>query len=317
VEEEIFRQYLFFRQWGALKSFCRGKGIELLGDLPIYVDHDSADVWAHQDLFELNEEGYPNFVAGVPPDYFSETGQRWGNPLFRWSEKREELFSWWEARVAHLLCCCDRIRFDHFRGFFAFWSIPGTEPTAVRGSWREGPGEALFLAFRERFGRLPFVAEDLGVITEDVRHGMERLGLPGMRVLLFAFAGFDPDNPYLPHNHDRNAVVYSGTHDNNTALGWFDQEATPEEKKALSDYLGFSFEREAVAEIFLRMALCSVAETAILPMQDLLGLGGEARMNRPGTTSGNWEWRVHGGALSRQMSERLRRFLRLYGRVRK
>ncbi len=317
VEEEIFRQYLFFRQWGALKSFCRGKGIELLGDLPIYVDHDSADVWAHQNLFDLDGEGHPNSVAGVPPDYFSETGQRWGNPLFRWGEKREELFSWWEARVAHLLCCCDRIRFDHFRGFFAFWSIPGTEPTAVRGTWRAGPGESLFLALRERFGRLPFVAEDLGVIPEDVRRGMERLGLPGMRVLLFAFAGFDAENPYLPHNHDRKTVVYSGTHDNNTSLGWFDREATPEEREALSDYLGFPLGREAVAAVFLRMALSSVAETAILPMQDILGLGREARMNRPGTVSRNWEWRVQGEHLSLPVSERLRRFLQLYGRARR
>lgn len=317
VEEEIFRQYLFFRQWGALKSFCRGKNIDLLGDLPIYVDHDSADVWSHQELFELNEKGHPTSVAGVPPDYFSETGQRWGNPLFRWEEKREDLFRWWEERVAHLLCCCDRIRFDHFRGFFAFWSIPGEDTSAVRGIWRRGPGVSLFLALKERFGRLPFIAEDLGVITEDVRSGMDTLGLPGMRVLLFAFAGFDPENPYLPHNYDQRTVVYSGTHDNNTVRGWFSREAMPEEREALAAYLGLSPDEESVAEAFLRMALASVAETAILPMQDLLGLTGEARMNRPASTSGNWEWRLKKEALSPAASEKLRALLWRFGRARR
>lgn len=315
LEREIFLQYLFFRQWGALRSFCAAKGIRILGDIPIYVDHDSADVWSHRSLFLLDSDGYPTAVAGVPPDYFSPTGQRWGNPLYDWSALRENSFRWWEDRLVHALCWCDELRIDHFRGFSACWSIPASDPTAEHGSWCPVPGEELFLHLKRRLGRLPFIAEDLGIITDDVRALMARFGLPGMKVLQFAFGDDFPENAYLPHHHTFSSVVYTGTHDNNTTVGWFREEASDPIRQLLAAYLRYPVSVETIHEAFLHMAFASVAETAIVPAQDIFGLGSEARMNKPSMATGNWRWRLVPRWLQRESSARIRRMLFLGGRL--
>ena len=305
-----FVQWLFFSQWGAVRHAANTRGIKILGDVPIYVAMDSADVWASRELFQLDENGNPTVVAGVPPDYFSATGQRWGNPLYRWDAMAADNFKWWVARVRANLAFADVVRLDHFRGFAAYWEIPAHEPTAIHGRWMPGPGHALFNALRDALGDLPLIAEDLGFITPEVDELRRGVRLPGMKVLQFGFA--EPDGPHLPHRFESEAVVYTGTHDNDTARGWYEQ--APEHERELARfYLG-----ESGADLpwaLIRTAYTSVADIAIVPVQDILGLGSEARMNTPGAEKHNWAWRFTGGALTRDHASRLRRLAEITGRV--
>jgi len=303
-------QLVFFRRWRELCEEARGRGIALLGDVPIYMALDSADVWAHQDLFWLDEAGVPLRVAGVPPDYFSETGQLWGNPLYRWDRARETGFAWWIARLAHGLELHDALRLDHFRGFAGYWAVAATATNAVDGAWEPGPGMALFDAVRAALGRLPFVAEDLGVITDDVVALRSALGLPGMRVLQFGLD--DPRSEHAPHRLTRDVVVYTGTHDNDTARGW----AAALDAKARArvlEYIGG--EADAMAWSLIRVAMTSVADLSIVPLQDVLDLGSSARMNTPGVADGNWRWRSTSGALTPELAARFRRLADLAGRI--
>ena len=304
-----FAQYLFFRHWGDVKQAANDAGVEVIGDLPIFVSHDSADVWANQELLFLDSSGNPTSVAGVPPDYFSETGQLWGNPLYDWEALREDGYSWWVGRMRMALTLYDAVRVDHFRGFEAYWEIPAGEETAQNGRWVKGPGEQVFWAFEKSLGELPIIAEDLGEITPEVEALRDELGLPGMKVLQFAFSG--PDNAFLPHEYEgSNWVVYTGTHDNDTTAGWW-QSAGTEGRNFARRYLG----REHVSVWdFIRMAHSSVAARAIVPMQDVLELGSEHRMNIPGTAQGNWTWRLKNSALTPGLAERLRSLTETYGR---
>ncbi|HEX2729510.1 MAG TPA: 4-alpha-glucanotransferase [Rubrobacteraceae bacterium] len=303
-----FVQYLFFRDWDDIKGAANAAGIEVIGDVPIFVLHDSADVWANQHHFFLDERGEPTVVAGVPPDYFSEAGQLWGNPIYRWERMRENGYSWWIARLRMALTLCDVVRVDHFRGFQAYWEVPAGEETAANGRWVEGPGAELFTALRHALGELPLVAEDLGDITPEVVALREELALPGMKVLQFAFS--DPGNQFLPHNHaGADWVVYTGTHDNNTTAGWWNS-ASLEERAFARHYLG----KEYVGVWdFVRLAYSSVASRTVVPMQDVLGLGSDARMNTPGTVKGNWVWRMGGTELTHELAARLRRLAEIYG----
>jgi 4-alpha-glucanotransferase len=304
-------QFLFFRQWNIVRESAHARGIRIMGDVPIYVAADSADVWGNQELFQLGETGEPSVVAGVPPDYFSANGQRWGNPLYRWDVMREQQYRWWVARVRTNLRMADVVRLDHFRGFAAYWEIPADEPTAVHGRWMPGPGAALFDAVREGLGELPLVAEDLGFITEDVHELRKGIGLPGMKILQFGFN--HDDSPHLPHRFDPHTVAYTGTHDNDTARGWFEH-APDEERDTALAYLGCT-EVNDIAWGLIRAAYTSVAETSIVPMQDILDLGSEARMNTPGAESDNWSWRLLAGTLTHERAAKLRRLAVLTGRA--
>jgi len=304
-------QFLFFRHWAVVREAARSRGIQILGDVPIYVAGDSADVWGNREMFQLDENGWPTVVAGVPPDYFSATGQRWGNPLYRWDVMRETEYRWWIARVRTNLRLADVIRLDHFRGFAAYWEIPAAEPTAVHGRWMPGPGLALFDALRGALGELPLVAEDLGFITEDVHELRRNTGLPGMKILQFGFG--QDDSPHLPHRFDPHTVVYTGTHDNDTARGWFET-ASDEERANAMTYLGTSDPAE-IAPALIRTAYTSVAETAIVPVQDILALGADARMNTPGAEQHNWSWRLASGALTHDTAAALRRLAQVTGRI--
>ncbi len=288
-----FVQYLFFSQWQRLHTFCKKLGISLVGDMPIYVTHDSADVWSAPELFRLDDKGLPVTVAGVPPDYFSATGQRWGNPVYRWDVMRKDGFAWWIKRLEHNLLIADIVRLDHFRGFCGYWEIPAEEETAVKGQWVPAPGREFFSAVQAHFGReLPIIAEDLGVITDDVRALMAEFSLPGMKVLQFGFGGHTPArNPDAPFRHPRNSVVYTGTHDNTTTLHWYCC-AQHEEKKNLCNYVGRNLGPDEALDAMLRLALGSQANLAVIPMQDVLGLGETGRMNTPSVAKGNWEWRL-------------------------
>ena len=302
-------QFCFAGQYDALKREASARGIRIIGDLPIFVAFDSADVWAHPDLFHLDAARQPTVVAGVPPDYFSATGQLWGNPLYNWDALARDGYKWWTMRLSHALSLYDLIRIDHFRGFRAYWEVPATETTAINGRWVPGPGLALFSALSAQIGDLPIIAEDLGIITPDVEHLRDTLGLPGMKVLQFAFN--DPTNPYLPHNHVPNSVVYTGTHDNDTTRGWWER-ATDDERTFVRRYL----DRPVTDPSWnmIRTALSSVSALAMLPVQDVLGLGSEHRMNVPGTEEGNWEWRLTSDALTPDLAARLRGLTELYGR---
>jgi 4-alpha-glucanotransferase len=311
-------QWRFHHAWDALRAHARDRGIGIIGDMPIFVSHDSADVWAQPDLFHLDEGGNPTVVAGVPPDYFSATGQRWGNPLYRWDRHAADGFRWWIARVRHALRTCDLVRMDHFRGLEAYWEIPATEPTAVHGRWVKAPGEALLGAIRSALGDVPIVAEDLGVITPEVDALRDRFGLPGMRVLQFAFDGSD-DNPHLPESYpERGVLVYTGTHDNDTTRGWY-RTAPPAERERVRAYLarhGIPLEHDADAPwALVRLALASRAVLAVVPLQDALGLDSEARMNRPSVPSGNWTWRYRDGELTEALAQVLRAVAGETGRV--
>ncbi len=310
VEFHRFVQFLFYRQWCNLRREARGRGITIMGDLPIYVALDSVDVWRRPDLFMLDDRGEPTAVAGVPPDYFSATGQRWGNPLYRWDRHQREGFAWWIGRLRAALRTVDLVRIDHFRGFVGYWEIPANEPTAVAGRWVEGPGDAFFAAVYQALGELPIVAEDLGVITPEVGALRRRWGLPGMKVLEFAFD--EDDSPHLPHNHSRDSVVYTGTHDNDTACGWY-ATAAAEARRRLATYAGGTGAEPAWD--LIRLAYTSVADLAIVPLQDVVGLGSEARMNTPGVATGNWVWRASLQHLSRPLAARLRALAEVSGRA--
>ena len=321
VEAQMFYQFLFFKQWFALKSYCNEHHIEIVGDLPIFVAPDSADVWTSPEQFQLDKNGVPTVVAGVPPDYFSKTGQLWGNPLYNWERMRADGFKWWIERVRSTLNVVDIARVDHFRGFAACWEIPGGDKTAERGQWVEAPGRELFTAIRKALGQLPIIAEDLGVITPDVVALREEFGFPGMRILQFGF-GSNTKNIDLPHNYVQNVVAYTGTHDNDTTVGWFHSIAgegstrsaaqIKREQKFCLDYL--NSDGKEIHWDFIRGVWASVADRAIVPLQDLLGLGTEARMNLPNSTSGNWSWRYQSEMLTAANAERLKGLTVLYGR---
>lgn len=315
LAEEIrfhkYVQFLFFRQWAVVREAAAARHIRVMGDVPIYVAGDSADVWANRNLFQLDDAGEPTVVAGVPPDYFSTTGQRWGNPLYRWDLLREQKYRWWVSRFRAALRFADIVRVDHFRGFAAYWEIPASEPTAIHGRWMPGPGRALFDAVRESLGDLPLVAEDLGFITPEVHELRRAIDVPGMKILQFAFA--QVNSPHLPHCYEARTVVYTGTHDNDTARGWFEH-ASPAERQLAATYLGVDGHGE-IEWSLIRAAFTSVAQTAIVPIQDILGLDSEARMNRPGDGDANWSWRYLPGALTRTHAERLRHLAEITGRI--
>jgi 4-alpha-glucanotransferase len=297
-----FLQFAFFEQWRALHAYSRSKGIQIIGDVAIFVSYDSADVWTHPDTFRLDAETLePECVAGVPPDAFSESGQRWGNPLYRWTELKQRGYDWWVKRMSWALQSCDIIRLDHFRGFQQYWEIPNSEPTAVHGRWADGPGEDLFRVLHEKLGDLPFIAEDLGVITPDVTALRDRWQMPGMRILQFAFG--DPGaHIYLPHRYHPNTVVYTGTHDNDTTLGWW-KSCSESERKFAGALLGDA--SDGINWAMLRLAQSSTANLCVVPLQDVLSLGSEARMNIPSFGDGNWTWRFLPGALRPELAEKL------------
>src|ERR1019366_5311311 len=302
IEEAI--QFFFDEQWGALRSYCKARDIRVLGEVAIFVNYDSADVWTHPELFELDEERRMIRVSGVPPDYFSETGQRWGNPLYRWGELLERGFDWWVARIRRTLVLYDMVRLDHFRGFEAYWSIAAEEETAVNGQWVKAPGHELFQRLKEGFGELPFIAEDLGLITPEVDELREHFGMPGMRILQFGFSDRGA-HLYLPHEYVPNSVAYTGTHDNNTTLGWWKEGATAEERAHVQTYLQPIEHDGEVVWAMIRAAARSVANVCIFPMQDILHLGSEARMNTPAEGSGNWTWRYRRNALHPDFATKL------------
>jgi 4-alpha-glucanotransferase len=302
IEEVV--QFFFTEQWCALRSYCSQRDVKILGDVAIFVSYDSADVWTHPEIFELDEDRQPLRVAGVPPDYFSETGQRWGNPLYRWDLLKERGFDWWVGRVRRALALYDIVRLDHFRGFEAYWSIAAEEETAINGQWVKAPGHELFTRLKEVFGGLPFVAEDLGLITPEVDELRERFDMPGMRVLQFGFTDRG-SHLYLPHRHVPNTVVYTGTHDNNTTLGWWQQDATDAEKRHVETYLGTVDHEHDVVWAMMRTAARSVANLCIFPLQDVLHLGSEARMNTPAAGAGNWTWRYKMDALHPDFANQL------------
>lgn len=303
VELHRFAQFLFFRQWKALQAHARTRGVRLIGDAPIFAAHDSADVWARAHLFRLRADGRPAVVAGVPPDYFSATGQLWGNPLYDWEAMAATGHAWWIDRLRAVHRLFDLVRLDHFIGFHRYWEVPGGAPTAEHGAWRTGPGAGLFDAALQALGELPIIAEDLGTVTPEVEALRLRYGFPGMRVLQFAFAG-GVEPRFLPHRHDRNTVVYTGTHDNDTTRGWF-AGAGPAGQARLERYLGQACREETVSWQLLRLAWASVADLAVAPAQDLLSLGREARMNVPGEPTGNWRWRLRPGQLDEPVLARL------------
>jgi 4-alpha-glucanotransferase len=308
-----FIQFEFFRQWKALKKYCNDRGLEIIGDIPIFISHDSADVWANPELFDLDNKGNPRTIAGVPPDYFSETGQCWGNPLYRWDAMEQSGYRWWIERMQSMLTMVDIVRLDHFRGFEKYWEIPAGNKTAVIGRWVEGPGNRLFEALLESLGTLPFIAEDLGYITPEVHELRDHWGFPGMRVLQFAFGDESLENPHKPFNFIQNCVAYTGTHDNDTTAGWFASGEGRAEREFALQYMG-NRGNDLVWD-FIRLALSSVADTAIVPMQDVLGLGSEARMNMPSTVDNNWRWRMLENQLDPELSSRLRAMNRYYGRL--
>jgi len=306
LEEELAMrrviQFAFFEQWRALHQYCRSKPVRVIGDAAIFVSYDSADVWTHPDIFQLDQNRDPYVVAGVPPDAFSVTGQRWGNPLYRWDVLKQRGYEWWIQRMWWATHTCDILRLDHFRGFEAYWEIPAIEPTAVHGRWVKGPNDDLFNALRAALGELPFIAEDLGFITPEVHALRERLQIPGMRVMQFGF-GNKGAHVYLPHKFIPNTVVYTGTHDNDTTAGWWKSSATEEERRDVRAYLGES--SDGIHWDLIRAATASVADLCVVPLQDVLGLGSEARMNVPSRSEGNWAWRFQPGALTGELARRL------------
>jgi len=310
IEFHKFIQFLFFKQWMAVKDYAHQNNIRIIGDIPLYVALDSVDAWAHPDIFQFDRDKNPIAVGGVPPDYFSATGQLWGNPLYKWEVLKQNGFKWWIDRIKANLVLYDIIRIDHFRGFAGYWSVPYGEKTAINGKWIPGPGKDIFASIQRELGDIPVIAEDLGVITEDVEELRDSFNLPGMKILQFAFDSSEA-NDYLPHNFPRNSVVYTGTHDNDTIMGWI-KNAKAEDIKYLLNYI--SSDGKDVNWDLIRLAWASVACTAVVPMQDLLGLGSEARMNLPGTTVNNWMWRAKKNDFTPELAERLAGLTELYGR---
>ena len=311
IEFQKYLQFIFHQQWQNLRAYAHEKNIRIIGDIPIFVAYDSADVWANKELFYLDSEGLPTVVAGVPPDYFSETGQLWGNPLYNWEVHKNNNYQWWLKRMESVLNQVDIIRLDHFRGFEAYWEVPYGNETAEEGQWVEGPGYNFFNAIKSQLGELPIIAEDLGVITQKVRQMRDDFNLPGMKILQFAFAS-DPDDDFLPHNYPRKCVAYTGTHDNDTTLGWY-QNAPEREKDLCRRYLARS--GDDIAWSMIRVLWRSVADWVVAPMQDFLSLGNWARMNYPGTASGNWDWRMNPDAINESLVHRLHETNYLYGRL--
>ncbi|MGE4441209.1 MAG: 4-alpha-glucanotransferase [Desulfomicrobium sp.] len=312
---ERYHQYLFKRHWDSLREYAAMRGVRLLGDVPIYVSLDSCDVWAHRELFELDGQGLPIYCAGAPPDYFSATGQMWGNPVYDWGFQERDGFAWWTERLRHESRRFDMLRLDHFRGFCGFWQVPACEPTAENGLWISGPGERFFRTMRKRLPKLSILAEDLGVITEDVVSLMHEFGFPGMKILQFAFSEDMGANSYIPHNIPVRSAVYTGTHDNNTVRGWFSQELGEEGQARVRAYTGRDVNADNAADALIRMALGSVAALCVIPMQDYLNLGAESRMNMPGVAGGNWGWRMPTGAGSMELAAWMRLLAGMYGRV--
>ena len=299
---ERFLQFAFFEQWSGLRAYCADRGIRIVGDVAIFVSYDSADVWTHPDIFRLHEDLSPEFVAGVPPDAFSKTGQRWGNPLYNWDALKSRGYDWWVQRMRWAVETCDIVRLDHFRGYEACWEIAAEEPTAENGHWTAGPNADLFKVLRKELGKLPFIAEDLGYITPEVRELRRKLDVPGMKVMQFGF-GDRGAHIYLPHMFTPDSVVYTGTHDNNTTVGWWETDATESERRSALEYFGEV--NDGIQWAFIRAAFASVATLAVIPVQDVLGLDGEARMNIPSKPGGNWSWRLSEGALTPQLANKL------------
>jgi len=315
VARVVFGQYVFFRQWDEVRARCMELGIKILGDMPIYPAYDSCDVWANPELFKLDERKLPTHVSGVPPDYFSPTGQLWGTPVYRWEEHERSGFDWWLMRMEHALRLFDLVRIDHFRGLVAYWEVEAGQRTAIGGRWIPAPAEKLFSAAARRFPNLPFVAEDLGVITPDVVEVMERFGLPGMRVLVFGFGDDFPESIHLPHRYSERCLAYTGTHDTNTVKGWFEEEAGPEVRRRVCQYLRREVNPEDVPREFVKLVMFSRARISMIPVQDLLGLGSQARMNRPGVPTGNWRWRLLPGQLTPEIGRELRELTESAGRA--
>jgi 4-alpha-glucanotransferase len=311
IQSIKFEQYIFFKQWTALKTYANEHGVFMFGDIPIFVSYDSADVWANRDVFKLNDAGEMSVVAGVPPDYFSETGQRWGNPHYHWDYLHATEFKWWLDRIRTQATLFDIVRIDHFRGLESAWEIPATEPTAMKGKWISAAGEDLLSAITSQFKDIILIAEDLGIITPEVNALRAKFGLAGMKILQFAFSG-EVDNPYLPENHDVNSVVYTGTHDNDTTIGW-EKSLTESERTFICQVLNIA-ENANITEALMRATLNSVAKLAILPMQDILELDGSNRMNTPGTTVGNWQWNFQWEQLSSQFISHLKEWIKLSNR---
>ncbi len=310
IDRQIFRQFLFFKQWKKLRNYIQSKGIQIIGDIPIFVAHDSSDVWAHPELFHLDEQGQPTFVAGVPPDYFSPTGQLWGNPLYRWDIHKDTGFAWWIERMRAVLELVDIIRLDHFRGFAGYWRVRGKAKTAENGRWVRAPGKAFLSTIKAALGVLPIIAEDLGVITPDVTALRDAFDLPGMKVIQFAF-GSSSEDTFLPHNYVKNCVVYTGTHDNDTTRGWYERMGE-NERHFYRRYM--DRDDKQVAWDLIRLVWMSVGVFALAPMQDFLNLGNQARMNYPGNPSGNWSWRMQAGAASETLLNRIKELNYLYAR---
>lgn len=300
-----FVQYLFFSQWYGLEDHCRKRGVKLIGDIPYYVNFDSSEVWSSPGSFKLDAEKNPLFVSGVPPDYFSKTGQLWGNPVYDWGELRRTGYKWWIDRIRHNLSLFDVLRLDHFRGFVAYWEIKAGEKTALKGKWAEIDAVSFFDTLFSHYEKDRFIAEDLGDITPDVREIIKRYSLPGMKILLFAFGDDFPYGEYLPSVFKENCVVYTGTHDNNTVRGWWENEAGNKEKNRIFEYLGKKIKAADISSEFIRLAMLSPADTAVIPMQDILGLGADARMNTPAVRKGNWEWRLGPGYAGQELADRL------------
>ncbi len=314
IEKICFYQYVLFKQWNELKRYCNDQGIQIIGDMPIYVSYESSDVWAHRDMFKVDNDGKPTGVSGVPPDYFSATGQLWNNPVYSWESMRKADYQWWIRRMQMMFSLYDIVRIDHFRGLVQFWEVKAGESTAINGAWKDVPTREFLDALKQQSASFPVIAEDLGTITPDVRQVMEEYGLPGMKVLLFAFGEDNPSNPYLPHNYDRNCIVYTGTHDNNTSRGWLETEASDEDKRRIHRYVGAKLSDEETVGELIRIAQASIADISIIPLQDLLYLGAHARMNHPAKLMGNWKWRATPEQFEKIPVELLREYARAYGR---
>jgi 4-alpha-glucanotransferase len=315
INREKFLQYLFFKQWFALKRYCNQAGIKIIGDIPVYVDYESADLWSHPEIFQLNRYRNPEFVAGVPPDYFSKTGQLWGNPVYNWKALKKTGYFWWIERLRHNLAMFDCVRLDHFRGFFRFWRVPAGDKTAKNGKWMKGPAGDFFDVAFKRFPKSAIIAEDLGQITPDVKSYVEKSGLRGMRVIQFGFDGKPETNPHFMKNHIKNSVVYTGTHDNNTIVGWFTKETDKQQKSRLFECLGNKPKANEIHWELIRLAMSSSSDLVIIPVQDILGLGDDARMNHPGVNKGNWKWRLQHGQLTPQIAKKLKRLTVFYDRT--
>ena len=314
IELIQWTQFIFFRQWDALRNFCNSNGIRLFGDLPFYVDHDSVDVWSRPELFSVDSSGKAKLVAGVPPDYFNENGQLWGMPVFDWKCAKNERYAWWIDRLKANIDLFDLVRLDHFRAFSAYWAVSSKEKTAKKGRWQTGPGAAIFHAASKSLGQLPFVAEDLGDIDDKVNQLRMEFNFPGMKVLHFAFGKNLPSSDYIPHNFERDFIVYTGTHDNNTTKGWYSRDCSNTEKINLEKYLGRPVNASNIHEHLIRLAYSSVAQLVIVPFQDLAGLGASARMNAPATTYGNWLWQMRSDALGKDLKRWLKELTDMYNR---